>query len=84
MANNIGQINFTNLNDIASFKDWIHNNIDINFEDDKIPNHVMLIYLDYISKQIKEQDEDCLLWSKIIRKLESDIKSLNRAEQNEF
>lgn len=84
MANNIGQINFTNLNDIASFKDWIHNNIDINFEDDKIPNHVMLIYLDYISKQIKEQDEDFLLWSKIIRKLESDIKSLNRAEQNEF
>lgn len=65
-----------------AFRNWIKNNLEHLYVRKNIPNDHLLIYLDYVKGVIgKSKDVDVPTWMDLIRKIESEIKSIKKVEE---
>lgn len=63
------------------FRQWIKKNLEHLYIRKNIPNEHLLIYLDYIKSIISKAPVDVPFWMDMVRKLESDIKSIKNVEE---
>jgi len=48
-------LEFDDLNSLVSFKEWLKNHLTLYFDDEKIPDHNIKVFLEYIKNQSKDQ-----------------------------
>jgi hypothetical protein len=79
-TNRAADITLSDLKDLDSFKRWLKHHLSF-YEDDKISNSHLLIYLDYIENIVMDSDiEDKNYWLKLFKDLESKLKTFKRVE----
>lgn len=76
------QITLKDLGNTHAFRTWIKNNLQHLYVRKNIPTEHLLIYLDYVKRIIQKDEQiDVPFWMDIIRKLESEIKSIKKVEE---
>jgi len=82
MHNRYNFITQDNLKNIESFRLWLKENIAEIYEDKKIPDEHLLIFLTYIKRAVSNaKDIDNSFWLKLIRQLESWIDAIKNVEK---
>lgn len=70
------------LANVNSFRKWIKKNLEHLYTRKDVPTEHLLIYIDYMKSIIqKNKKVDVPFWMSLIRKLDSDIKSLKKVEE---
>lgn len=69
------------LENAEAFRSWIRESLPSLYRDKNIDDNHLLIYLDYIKGVVNDNKElDRSTWNKLILKLDSDIKTIIKAE----
>jgi len=84
--NRFQKLELSDIRSVNSFRIWIKNSLGNIYANKEVPNEHLLIYLNYVEEVVNNKENiDKVLWLKQLRKLESDIISLNKVEkQNEL
>jgi hypothetical protein len=82
-TNKLAGLTISDLQDLESFKKWLRQHLEF-YDDGKISNSHLLIYLDYIEAEVMDnQNIDKGYWLQLVKNLETKIRSFKRVEKSD-